>query len=63
MMGISGIKYDKKNDLLEFESSELGWCEIDKDGDLTSEDIFTYIPISELKEIIGIYEDRKNTKR
>ena len=53
-MTISNVKYSKEKDVLEFDHDILGCCEIDQDGDFTTEDFFSYIPISDIKEIVRI---------
>jgi hypothetical protein len=65
---LKNIRYHDFSDSLWFESEKLGECDIDKDGDFSFQydrgNCFHtfYIPIDELRQIINLYDNRKNTK-
>lgn len=71
---LKNIRYHDYNDSLWFDSSEFGECDIDKDGEFSfefengnrnSEYYYSYtfyIPIEELRQIVNLYDNRKNPK-
>lgn len=69
---IKNIRYHDYNDSLWFESDSLGDCDIDKDGTFSFQlksgtgfyktEITIYSSVEELREIIKLYDNRKNIK-
>jgi hypothetical protein len=57
----NNIQYDEKNDVLSFKSDKFGDCDIGSCGAVSLEHYVFDLSIKEMKEIIKLYENRKNS--